>query len=605
MAPIVGIDLGTSNSSAAVVQGGKPVTIPSREGPSPYGKNFPSVLGFQRDGSVLVGEPARRQAVANPEGTVTAFKRLMGTDHRYMIFGKEYTPVELSAILLGKIKEDASTYLGQSVEKAVVTVPAYFNDAQRTATKLAGELAGLEVVRILNEPTAACLAYGLDKRGSHRVLVFDLGGGTLDVTLLEFDNRGHNQRPSEGHNRRPEISGGGVFQVMATSGDTQLGGTDMDRALVERLSAEFARQMGGPPGPEAAAKLRQAAEEAKIRLSTEEATELNLPFLSGQKHLRRTLTRTELESLFLPILERCRGPLLKTLTDARLDPAGVESVVLVGGPTRMPAVRRLVTSLLGKEPEAGIDPMEAVAQGAAIQGSVLTGETPSVLLLDVNPLSLGIETMGGLMNVLIPRNTTIPTKAGEMFSNHVEGQRKILIHILQGEREMVADNFSLGKFYIEVDPAPAMTHRIGVQFTIDENGILHVLAMDTRTGKKVDHTVKSAVDVTDERVQSMVKESLEHALEDMKNRQTAEAKLGLQTAVLASVKALKEFGARLTSEERREADGALLEAHKALESDDFAQVNGAKERLDRATQRLAAIIMEEARMKMAGQAKSP
>lgn len=579
MAAIIGIDLGTSNSSAAVVQGGKPVTIPSKEGPSPYGKNFPSVLGFQRDGTVLVGGAARRQAVANPEGTVTAFKRKMGTDFRYTILGKEYTPVDLSAILLGHIREAASAHLGEKVQKAVVTVPAYFNDAQRTATKLAGELAGLEVVRILNEPTAACLAYGLDKKGTHRVLVFDLGGGTLDVTLLEFQE--------------------GVFQVMATSGDTQLGGTDMDRALVERLSAEFARQAGAPPAPGPMAKLKQAAEEAKIRLSTEESTEINLPFFSGQSHFRRTLPRAELESLFLPILERCRGPLLQTLTDARLDPSAVESVVLVGGPTRMPAVRRLVTSLLGKESEAGIDPMEVVAQGAAIQGSVLAGETPSVLLLDVTPLSLGIETMGGLMNVLIPRNTTIPTKAGEMFSNHVEGQRKILIHILQGEREMVADNFSLGRFYIEVDPAPAMTHRIGVQLTIDENGILHVIAMDTRTGKKVETTVKSAVDVTDELVQAMVKESLAHALGDMKKRRTAEAKLGIQTAVLASVKALKEFGVRLTPEERQEADGALLEAHKALETDDFARVNAAKERLDRATQRLAALIMEEARKKMA------
>ncbi len=600
MAPIIGIDLGTSNSSAAVVQGGKPVTIPGKEGPSPYGKNFPSVLGFQRDGTVLVGEAARRQAVANPEGTVTAFKRKMGTDFRYSILGKEYTPVDLSAILLDHIREAASTFLGEKVEKAVVTVPAYFNDAQRTATKKAGEKAGLEVVRILNEPTAACLAYGLDKKGGHRVLVFDLGGGTLDVTLLEFDIGGRNQRPET----LGGVSGEGVFQVIATSGDTQLGGTDMDRVLVERLSAEFARLSGGPPGPGAAAKLRQAAEEAKIRLSTEESTEINLPFLSGPHHFRRTLSRAELESLFLPIVERCRGPLLQALTDARLDPSAVESVVLVGGPTRMPAVRRLVTSLLGREPEAGIDPMEVVAQGAAIQGSVLAGETPSVLLLDVTPLSLGIETMGGLMNVLIPRNTTIPTKAGELFSNHVEGQRKILIHVLQGEREMAADNFSLGKFFIEVEPAPAMAHRIGVQFTLDENGILHVLAMDTRTGKRVETTVKSAVDVADERVQAMVKESLEHALEDMKKRQTAEAKVGLQTAVLASVKALKEFGARLAPEERQEADAALFEAHQALEGDDFSRVNGAKERLDRATQRLAAIILEEARAKMASQAKS-
>ncbi|MEM3087378.1 MAG: Hsp70 family protein [Halobacteria archaeon] len=579
MAPIIGIDLGTSNSSAAVVRGGRPVTIPSREGPSPYGKNFPSVIGFQRDGTVLVGEPARRQAAANPEGTVAAFKRKMGSGHKYSIFGKEYTPVDLSAILLRKIREDASAHLGEPVEKAVVTVPAYFNDAQRTATKKAGEMAGLEAVRILNEPTAACLAYGLDRKGSHRVLVFDLGGGTLDVTLLEFQE--------------------GVFQVMATSGDTQLGGTDMDRALVERLSAE-----AGPLDASSTAKLREAAEEAKIRLSAEEATEINLPFLGGRKGFRRTLTRAELEGLFLPLLERCRGPLLQALADARLDPPAVESAVLVGGPTRMPAVRRLVASLLGKEPEAGIDPMEVVAHGAAIQGSVLAGESPSVLLLDVTPLSLGIETMGGLMNILIPRNTTIPTKAGEMFSNHVEGQRKILIHVLQGEREMAADNFSLGKFYLEVEPAPAMTHRIGVQFTIDENGILQVLAMDTRTGKKVETTVKSAVDVADERVQEMVKASVEKAMEDMKKRQTAEAKLGLQTAVLASVKALKEFGARLTPEERREADGALLEAHKALETEEFARVNAAKERLDKATRRLAAIIMEEARAQMAGR-KSP
>ncbi|MBI4362234.1 MAG: molecular chaperone DnaK [Euryarchaeota archaeon] len=588
---ILGIDLGTSNSSAAVLRQGKPITIPSREGASPSGKNFPSVIAFT-PGGLLVGLSALRQAAANPQGTATAFKRKMGSPHKYVFQGKEYAPEELSSILLRKIREDAETHLGEKVGKAVITVPAYFNDSQRQATKKAGELAGLEVVRIINEPTAAALAYGLDKKGSHTVLVFDLGGGTLDVTLLEF--------------------GAGVFQVRATSGDTQLGGTDMDRALVDHLAGEFQKSGGADirGDPLAMAKLREAAEQAKIILSTETRTGVNIPFFSRDPqgaplHLKVPLTREVMEGVLRPIVERCRRPLLQVLADAKMDPAGVESVILVGGPTRMPLVRRFVEGVLGKRPEEGIDPMEAVAQGAAIQGAVLSGETGQVLLLDVTPLSLGIETLGGLMNTIIPRNTTIPTKAGELFTTAISGQKHILIHVLQGEREMVRDNFSLGRFMFEVEPAPAGAHRVGVQFTIDENGILHVLAMDTRTGKRVDHTIQSVVNIEEEKVEKMVRESLEHAMEDMKARQTAETRNELDLMVRATETGLADLEPRLSPSEGETIRASLAEARAALPTDDYTRLKNARERLDKSTQNLARLMMDEIQKKTQGAPPGP
>lgn len=573
---IIGIDLGTSNSAAAVITSGKPEIIRGAEGKTLHGKAFPSVVAFMKDGGVIVGELARRQAVANPEATITAFKRKMGTHHVYNVFGKEYTPQEISSLLLKKIKADAGAFLGESISKAVITVPAYFNDSQRSATKRAGELADLEVVRIINEPTAASLAYGLDRRGPRRkVLVFDLGGGTLDVTILEF--------------------GGGVFEVKSTSGDTQLGGTDMDRILVLHVLDEFRgrTKIELSTDPMAVARVREAVELAKIKLSTEEEAEIDIPFVAHSESLSMRLRRSELEQLVGPIVNRCRGPLLQALSDAKLKPSDVDNVILVGGPTRMPVVRRFVEEIMGKEAEKGIDPMECVAIGAAIQGAVLTGELQDILLLDVTPLSLGIETFGGLMNVIIGRNTTIPTRAGEMFTTAVDNQREVLIHVLQGERELAEDNFSLGKFSIELEPASAGVPRIGVQFTIDADGILHVLARDVRTGKESVVKIKSAVDVSDEHVQQMVKESVEHALQDVQQRQWIETKLNAETILRATSRGLAECGGKLDEKEVEAIQEAVKEVYAMMETNDIVKLKGATEKLDKATQRLAAIMFEQ------------
>ncbi len=581
---IIGIDLGTSNSAAAVITSGKPEIIRGAEGKTLHGKAFPSVVAFMKDGGVIVGELARRQAVANPEATITAFKRKMGTHHVYNVFGKEYTPQEISSLLLKKIKADAGAFLGESISKAVITVPAYFNDSQRSATKRAGELADLEVVRIINEPTAASLAYGLDRRGPRRkVLVFDLGGGTLDVTILEF--------------------GGGVFEVKSTSGDTQLGGTDMDRILVLHVLDEFRgrTKIELSTDPMAVARVREAVELAKIKLSTEEEAEIDIPFVAHSESLSMRLRRSELEQLVGPIVNRCRGPLLQALSDAKLKPSDVDNVILVGGPTRMPVVRRFVEEIMGKEAEKGIDPMECVAIGAAIQGAVLTGELQDILLLDVTPLSLGIETFGGLMNVIIGRNTTIPTRAGEMFTTAVDNQREVLIHVLQGERELAEDNFSLGKFSIELEPASAGVPRIGVQFTIDADGILHVLARDVRTGKESVVKIKSAVDVSDEHVQQMVKESVEHALQDVQQRQWIETKLNAETILRATSRGLAECGGKLDEKEVEAIQEAVKEVYAMMETNDIVKLKGATEKLDKATQRLAAIMFEQVVKEKLGQ----
>ena len=501
---IIGIDLGTSNSAASVLQAGKPAIIPSAEGTTAYGKAFPSVVAFTKEGQILVGEPARRQAVSNPEKTIMAAKRKMGTNHKYIIEGKEYTPQQISAFILQKIRKDAEEFLGEKINKAVITVPAYFNDDQRQATKDAGEIAGLEVVRIVNEPTAASMAYGLDKHDKElKILVFDLGGGTLDVTIMEF--------------------GGGVFQVLSTSGDTQLGGTDMDQVIVDFLASEFKKTEGIDLTKDKTAmqRLRESAEKAKIELSNVFETDLNLPFITatneGPKHLSIKLTRAKLEQLIEPIIKRCKHPMEQAMKDAKLSPSGINKVILVGGPTRMPIVRKFVEDAIGKQPERGVDPMECVAAGAAIQAGVLAGEVKDILLLDVTPLSLGIETLGGVFTKLIERNTTVPTKKAQIFSTAADNQTAVTIRVGQGERPMFGDNKLLGQFdLVGIPPAPRGIPQIEVTFDIDANGIIHVNAKDLGTGKEQSIRITASQKLSEDEIERMRKEAEQFADVDKK-----------------------------------------------------------------------------------------
>ncbi len=468
---IIGIDLGTSNSEAAVMVGGKPTIIPSAEGATVAGKMFPSYVAFTADGQLLVGEPARRQAVSNPDGTISAAKRKIGSSHVYKIYGKDYTPQQISAFILQKIKRDAEAFLGEKVTKAVITVPAYFNDNQRTATKDAGKIAGLDVVRLVNEPTAASMAYGLDKGGEYKILVFDLGGGTLDVTIMEF--------------------GGGTFTVLATSGDTQLGGTDMDTAIYEWIAAEFKKQEGIDLRNDKMAinRVKEAAEKAKIELSTVLETEINLPYVSatqsGPKHLSMKLSRAKLEQLVEPIIKRCIGPFDQALKDAKLTKDDIQKVILVGGPTRMPVVQKFIADHVGDKMVRGIDPMECVAMGAAIQGGILGGEITDMVLLDVTPLTLGLETLGGVRTALIDRNTTIPTKKSQIFSTAADMQTSVTIHVLQGERAMAADNVSLGQFnLVGLPPAPGASRR-------SKSRSISTLPVSSTSRQKISAPVKS------------------------------------------------------------------------------------------------------------------
>jgi molecular chaperone DnaK len=530
MAKIIGIDLGTSNSAAAVMIGGKPSIIQAAEGTSVGGKAFPSVVAFTKDGQLLVGEPARRQMISNPEGTVSAAKRKMGSDFKFYVLGKEYTPQQISAFILQKIKKDSEAFLGDTVDRAVITVPAYFNDNQRQATKDAGEIAGLQVVRIINEPTAASLAYGLDKvQKDLKIMVFDLGGGTLDVTIMEM--------------------GGGVFQVKSTSGDTQLGGTDMDNTLVDYIVEEFKKQSGLDVRNDKAAmmRIREAAEKAKIELSNIVSTEINLPFLAydprtGPKNLIITLTRAKLEDLLRPIIERCRAPMMQALQDGKITPADIDKIIMVGGPTRMPIVRQFVATAMGKEPERGIDPMEAVAMGAAIQGAIISGDVSTdILLVDVTPLTLGVEVLGGLKEPLIERNTTIPTKKSKVFTTAADYQTAVTIHVVQGERPMASDCVSLGMFNLSgIPPAPRGVPQVEVTFDIDANGILNVAAKDLATTKEAKITITANTKLSKEEIERLKKESDNFAEADKKKKEEAEIKNEADNLIYAAEKLVRE-----------------------------------------------------------------
>ncbi|MGB8219856.1 MAG: molecular chaperone DnaK [Methanoregula sp.] len=565
---IIGIDLGTSNSEASVMVGGKPTIVPSAEGATVAGKMFPSYVAFTPDGQLLVGEPARRQAVSNPEGTVTAAKRKMGTNHVYKIYGKEYTPQQISAFILQKIKRDAEAFLGEKITKAVITVPAYFNDNQRTATKDAGKIAGLDVVRLVNEPTAASMAYGLDKGGEFKILVFDLGGGTLDVTIMEF--------------------GGGTFTVLATSGDTQLGGTDMDNAIYEWIADEFKKQEGIDLRNDRMAinRVKEAAEKAKIELSTVMETEINLPYVSatqaGPKHLNIKLSRSKLEQLIDPIIRRCIKPFEQALRDAKLTKDDIQKVILVGGPTRMPVVQKFIEDNVGKKMERGIDPMECVAMGAAIQGGILGGEISDMVLLDVTPLTLGLETLGGVRTALIDRNTTIPTKKSQIFSTAADMQTEVTIHVLQGERPMAADNVSLGQFnLVGLPPAPRGIPQVEVTFDIDASGILNVSAKDLGTGKVQKMTITASTKLGETDVRKMVDEAKQFEEQDRQRKEEVEARNIADSLVYTAEKTKTDLADKLNPDMVERLNAAITGVKAALEGKDTSSLKTETEKLQK------------------------
>lgn len=584
---ILGIDLGTTNSAGAMVEGGRPVVIPSAEGATPAGKMFPSVVAFTKDGQLLVGEPARRQAVTNPDGTIFEIKRKMGTDYRVNIGGKDYSPEQLSSYILQKIKHDAEVFLGYPVKKAVITVPAHFNDNQRQATKDAGEIAGLEVVRIINEPTAASLAYGLDKSEKEmKILVFSFGGGTHDATIMEF--------------------GKGVFQVLATSGDTQTGGTDIDKAVIQVLLDDFRSKTGIELSSDktAMARLKEAAEQAKIQLSNLTSTDIDLPFIasdpSGPKNLHYTLTRTKLEEVSRSIVSRTESTIRRVMSDAKLSPDQVDKVILIGGMTRMPLVRKFVEDVAGKPAERGVDPMEAVAIGAAIQGAVLAGEIKDILLLDVTPLSLGVETLGGITEHLIEKNATIPTKRSKTFTTAADFQTAVTIHVVQGERSMAADNVSLGMFNLAgIPPAPRGVPQIEVTFDIDANGILTVAAKDLGTGKENKITITASTKLSKDEKERLIKEADSFSEQDKKKREEAELRNEADSILYTTERTKRDLEGKVDKGNLDRLDGAAKELRTALEGKDIAQIREKNEALKRVLQEVGASVYQQAQKQQA------
>ncbi|WP_435924851.1 molecular chaperone DnaK [Paenibacillus sp. DYY-L-2] len=577
MSKVIGIDLGTTNSCVAVMEGGEAVVIPNPEG----ARTTPSVVGFKKDGERIVGETAKRQAITNPDRTIISIKRHMGSNHKETIDGKEYTPQEISAIILQKLKSDAEAYLGQPVTQAVITVPAYFNDSQRQATKDAGKIAGLEVLRIVNEPTAAALAYGLEKAEDQTILVYDLGGGTFDVSILEL--------------------GDGFFEVKATSGDNNLGGDDFDQVIIDYLVAEFKKDQGIDLSKDKAAvqRLKDAAEKAKKELSGVLTTTISLPFITVvdgvPQHLELNLTRAKFEELSADLVERTLGPARRALSDAGMTPADIDKIVLVGGSTRIPAVQEAVKKLTGKEPHKGVNPDEVVALGAAVQAGVLTGDVKDVVLLDVTPLSLGIETAGGVFTKMIERNTTIPTSKSQVFSTYADNQPSVEIHVLQGEREMAAGNKTLGRFMLgDIPLAPRGVPQIEVTFDIDANGIVNVSATDKGTGKSQKITITSSSGLSDEEVERMMKDAELHAEEDKKRKELIEAKNNGDQLIYSVDKTIKELGDKVDAGEVEKANAAKDELKKALESDDLDTIKAASEKLTEIVQQLSVKLYEQA-----------
>jgi molecular chaperone DnaK len=589
---ILGIDLGTTNSAAAVIIGGKPTIIPSAEGATVAGKMFPSVVAFTKDGQLLVGEPARRQAITNPEGTIREIKRKMGTDYKVKVFGKEYTPQQISALILQKILRDSEAYLGEKITKAVITVPAHFNDNQRQATIDAGEIAGLKVTRIVNEPTAAALAYGLDKAGQEmKILVFSFGGGTNDTTIMDF--------------------GEGIFEVLATSGDTKTGGADLDQAVMDYTISEFKHETGIDlkGDAKALARLKEAAETAKIELSNLITTDIDLPYITsdatGPKNLHITLTRAKLEQLTRPIVEKIREPILKTLSETKLTQVQIDKIILMGGQTKMPLVQQFIEDIIGKKPERGIDPMECVAIGAAIQGGVLTGEISDIVLLDVTPLSLGIETLGGVFTKVIERNTTIPVKQSQTFSTAADGQTAVTVHILQGERSMAKDNISLGRFNLTGIPqAPRGIPQIDVTFDINADGVLNVSAKDLGTGNQMGIKITASTKLSQTEKDRMIKESEQFAEQDKRVKKEAEVRNTADSLIYTTEKTLKEISDKIPIEQKTTIQEAIQGLKDSLKSGGLAEISAKVEELKRLAQEAGATVYQQAASQRAQQQAS-